>query len=463
MDKKESITKDSGINREIMPLMKWAISYSSRGMGFALAVLGVLVQGAHMFLAFTIVNPFENVVASFLISLLGAMFLSGALLYYVGRSSEDNVSAIYSVKMFTYLEIGLGLIFYLDKLIYKPLVEDNVGFYELNFPAILMGGILAIFIPIAIKGYATQVRALEPVIGEKHNLSKSDMLMISGDIDKMIDTRLRGYTLDYEAQENEIEKLYGIIENMNNSMYIFIGDEIDRLENRVYDLVDDLADTKMTAMDSYMLAQQALDDVQIGVINTESDIPISEGLINDIERIMFAYEMMLEQNMDTKSVDKIKEMARTFNVQAIAQEKMLYEHTKQLAKVLESKSERMTTEVQERALAKTKSDVGVYVEDMVAGLVDKEDIIKNVMHKIQKQDLDNHEIGRLKNTMMHIKENVRNNDSAIKSLDKQSVKEGEKQMVTFYTKKGEKEFVMRHNGRDKDGDGVGDSIMIGDE
>jgi hypothetical protein len=71
--------KHEEINREMVGFLKTAILFSSRGAGFALAFIGVfLVQGFHMYLAFSIITPFDNGFIKFIVCFFGAIFLSGA-------------------------------------------------------------------------------------------------------------------------------------------------------------------------------------------------------------------------------------------------------------------------------------------------------------------------------------------------------------------------------------------------
>lgn len=221
------------IKREMMSSMKMAVLYSSRGGGFLLSAIGVfLVQSIHLYLAFTIVTPFTNPWLVALVCGSGSIFLSGALLYFVSRATKENKEAQRSVELFTNFEIALGLIFYLDKLILRHF-RGGGSFSELDFAGILMGFLLAIFIPLAIKRYATQVRALEPIDGEKHNLSKADMLCLREDLESIVSEKLSELEMDFEInkiielQNRYEEQLKVTSEKINQEKMKLVSETLD--------------------------------------------------------------------------------------------------------------------------------------------------------------------------------------------------------------------------------------------
>jgi hypothetical protein len=445
---KKGGTDEVVINREVIKAMKWAGRYSSRGAGFLLASIGVfLVQGFHMFLAFSIVTPFEGG-WNFLVSAFGAVFLSGALLYFVSRSSDDNPAAVKAVTMFTALEIVLGLIFYADKLIYKPLM-DGVAGSALQYPAIAMGVMLAIFIPVAIKTYASQVRALEPIDGEKHDLSKADRLQISEDINKMIDERLKEYSLDYKTIYEEMDTIRNSMRTEFNNMYATIYDsitinkdilesEIRDLKEMVQDLMEKTTETEFTVIESTNTVEEIYKMVEERELVVNDYSIISDKILTDLGLIFSENEMLLDKTMNVLATEKIKEMSDIFREQGAAQKQLLHTHTKRLSKQLDEHAQLMTTIVQETAIAKATGSLELYVDDWVSRLVDKEGIIKTVIHKLQTEDLDNHEIQAMKRAISAIKDKVRTFDDNMTLLEQKVVKKGDKNIATFHTKKGEK-------------------------
>ncbi len=454
-ENKESVI----IKREQIWLMKIAVSYASRGMGFALACVGVIVQGMHMYLAFSLVNPFTNPYVSFVVSFLGAIFLSGALLYYVGRASVENIEAQNAVNLFTWLEVGLGMIFYLDKLIYKPFMA-GIPLSQLQYPSIIMGCLLAVFIPIAIKGYANQVRSLDPVLGEKHDLSKSDMLQITGDIEMLINRKLAEYKNDYESVKKEVGVMYGVIDSMSNYVLITMGDLMDKIDSRLDDVYNKLSDQTVTMTDALFTAQEALDIVQSSSLAAHEYDAIPMKLIDGIDAILFEFEMKWENTMLGNMDSKIKEMSSVFKEQGTAQQKILHEHTKRMSAHLETKAKSIITLVQEQATAQATEDLGLYADDMVAKLVDKEGIIKDVIHQIQTQNLDNHQIATIKKTLGVMKDTMNTHDDSIKKIEKTAIKMGDRHKVMFYLKEGKRNHVMTIGNKENEGTNGEGSVVV---
>jgi ATP-dependent Lon protease len=94
----------------------------------------------------------------------------------------------------------LGMLFYVDKLIVQPL-KSGVGWGGLSYTEILMGIGIAIFIPLAIKKYGSQVKVAEPVFGEKHDLSATDRLKIGEEIAEMVTSEIQNHSVAHEISK----------------------------------------------------------------------------------------------------------------------------------------------------------------------------------------------------------------------------------------------------------------------
>jgi len=378
---KKDIKEDKEIivDRENVRAMKRAAAFSSRGTGFYLAGMGVMVQWFHMFLAFTIVSPFTNTIFSGIVSFIGATFLSGALLYFVSRSSGNDESNTADVDLFTRVEIALGLIFYLDKLIYKPLI-NGAYWSEINYPQVAMGILLAIFIPKAIKKYAAQVRATEPIVGEKHDLTATDRLLLKNEISSMIDGKLQDYTNDYnilfdllnetkEAFDGDISWVCDHIKDIAECLREEIYDLRENLFSDISKIEDGLLENKIISDESQNEASEAM-DIAIKMESwVDESSGISENLLNNLEGIIEKFQSDLELGLDERVLEKMDSMAELIDSFYKSGNTRLVEQKKRIEGNLNKKCALMVEMVQRKAVAKAKVDLEEEMRGMMQQMV----------------------------------------------------------------------------------------------
>lgn len=202
--KTKSITGEKNapkLQRKSDKYVVWARELSSRGSSFWIAVLGVILQAAHTSLLLYGTSAFTSEWQKIAVSLGMGLFLSSALMIFTLKHKPGNKQSEFTLNLFFWFEIFIGVFYYLNKLIFSVHKETGEWPGLDNYIYLLIGLPFAYMAPYAIKQFAYVI--------------KSDTSLDYGSIDIIPteDEETETTSEDLEAAKDEIKS--SILEELN--------------------------------------------------------------------------------------------------------------------------------------------------------------------------------------------------------------------------------------------------------
>ncbi|BBI90439.1 hypothetical protein HYO65_gp047 [Tenacibaculum phage PTm1] len=215
MDKLKKGVKAPKLQRQTDKYVVFARELSSRGMSFWIALLGVILQTAHTTLLLYGVSAFTQEWQKILVSFGMGLFLSASLMIFTLKHKEGNKESEFTLNLFFWFEVFVGVFYYLNKLVFSVFRDGNVPQWT-DYVYLLIGLVFAYMSPYAIKQFAYVI--------------KSDATLEYGSIDDVLPSSV---DVKVSSEENEkiiSEKVEQIKEELTNSVLSKVDEKINSIE-----------------------------------------------------------------------------------------------------------------------------------------------------------------------------------------------------------------------------------------
>lgn len=151
--------KKLNLQRKTDKYVVWARELSSRGSSFWIAILGVILQAAHTSLLLYGTSAFTSEWQKIVVSLGMGLFLSSALMIFTLKHIPGDRRSEFTLNLFFYFEIFIGVFYYLNKLIFSVHKETGAWPGLDNYIYLLIGLPFAYMAPYAIKQFAYVIKS----------------------------------------------------------------------------------------------------------------------------------------------------------------------------------------------------------------------------------------------------------------------------------------------------------------